>query len=101
MEADDVLGICRTELAQAAPWRALGPAVTMLFPLANTPVEVRHGLGQVPDGYMVIIADAAIKRVPGKVWDVTLAYVQADMANATATLVFGLLRQGASSVTAI
>jgi hypothetical protein len=81
-------------------FRYLGRPVSIPFALANTQTEVLHGLGEIPDGYIVLNADANIKRAPGKQWTKTLAYLQADMASATAIVVFGVFREGVQSVSA-
>lgn len=88
------------ELQAVSPWRALGPPVLVRFPVANASYEVRHLLEEVPDGFLVIDADARIKRTPGVPYEHELAFVQADMANATAVLVFGVLREKATDVNA-
>jgi hypothetical protein len=38
--------------------------------------------------------------VPGRQWSKDLAYLQADMANATAVVAFGVFREEAQSVSA-
>jgi hypothetical protein len=90
----------RAEVGLVAPWRYLGPPVTIRFPVANASTEVRHLVGEVPDGFVVIDADATITRAPGSAYSKVLAYLQANMANATAVLQFGCLRQGVTDVNA-
>lgn len=98
--ANEVLQKLRAEFAVTTAFRYLGRPVLINFPLANTQTEVQHGLAEVPDGYLVINADAAVKRVPGKQWTKTLAYVQADMNNAAAVICFGVLREAVQNVNA-
>lgn len=98
--ANQVLQKLRAELAVTTAFRYLGRAVQINFALANTPTEVQHGLAEIPDAYLVINADAGVKRVPGRQWTKTLAYVQADMANAAAIICFGVLREAVQNVNA-
>jgi hypothetical protein len=98
--ANQVLQKVRSELAVTSAFRYLGRPVSIPFEFVNTQTEVLHGLGEIPDGYIVLNADANIKRVPGKQWSKTLAYLQADMAFATAIVVFGVFREGVQSVSA-
>lgn len=96
--ANQVLQKLRGELAVTTAFRYLGRPVLINFPQANTQTEVQHGLAEIPDAYLIINADAAVKRVPGKQWTKTLAYVQADMANSAAVICFGVLREAVQSV---
>lgn len=96
--ANQVLQKLRGELATVTSFRYVGPPVSIRFPLANTSYEVRHLLRDVPDGFIVIDSDARIKRTPGTSYGKELAYLQADMANASATLAFGVLRESVTNV---
>lgn len=96
--ANQVLQKLRAELALTTPFRYLGRPLSMFFALANTQTEVQHELGEVPDGYLVVNADANVKRAPGKQWTKTLAYLQVDMANSSVVLCFGMFREGAKNV---
>lgn len=96
--ANQVLQTVRAELAAVTTWRYLGPPVSIRFPLANTSYEVKHLIKEVPDGFVVLDADARIKRAPGTSYGKELAYLQADMANATALLAFGVLREAVTNV---
>jgi hypothetical protein len=98
--ANQVLQKMRAELAVVTAFRYLGRPVSIPFAVANTQTEVQHGLAEIPDGYIVLNADAAIKRVPGKQWTKTLAYLQSDMVNSSAVIVFGVFREGVQSVSA-
>lgn len=80
------------------PWRYIGRPLSVRFPSANTPTEVRHLLAEVPDGFLVLNADAAITRAPGQDFTKELAYLQASRANATAVLAFGVFREAAIDV---
>lgn len=96
--ANQVLQTLRGELATVTAWRYLGPPVSLRFPLANTAYEVKHLLKEVPDGFVVLDADAHIKRAPGTSYGKELGYLQADLANATAVLAFGVFREGVTNV---
>lgn len=74
-------------------WRFLGRPVTMVFPVAATMTEVLHGLGEIPDGWVLISADANVRRTPGVQWTKDLAFMQVDQSNAVVTLAFGVLRE--------
>lgn len=98
--ANQILQKLRGELGVTTAFRYLGRPVTINFPSANTQTEVLHGLAEIPDGYLVLNADASVKRVPGKQWTKTLAYLQSDMANSTVIVAFGVFREGAQNVNA-
>jgi hypothetical protein len=98
--ANQVLQKVRAELAVTTKWRYLARPVSVSFPAANTQVEVLHQLGEIPDGYDVVIADAAIRRVPGKQWTKQIAYLMSDQNNSSATLAFGVLREAPLNVDA-
>jgi hypothetical protein len=98
--ANQVLQKLRGELAITTVFRYLGRPVQINFPTANTQTEVLHGLGEVPDGYLVLGADAGVKRVPGKQWSKSLAYLQSDMANSTVIVAFGVFREAPQNVNA-
>lgn len=93
-----ILQKVREETALTTPYRYLGPPVTIRFPVANQSYQVKHLLTEVPDGFVVIDSDARIKRTPGTSYTKLLAFLQADMTNATATLAFGVLREAVTNV---
>jgi hypothetical protein len=95
-----VLQKIRGELAVTTPWRYLGRPVAISFPVANVEREVLHQLGEIPDGYSIILADANIRRVPGRQWTKQLAYLMSDQNNSSATIAFGVLREAALNVDA-
>lgn len=72
---------------------ALGAPLRLTFPAANTARDVAHGLGVIPDGYEIIFADAKLHAAPSLLWTPTLAYLQADAANAHAIVRFYTLRE--------
>lgn len=82
-------------------WRYVGRPVTLVFPAANTQTEVLHGLNEIPDGWILVSADAHVRRTPGVQWTKDLAYLQADQANAVVTVAFGLLQEEALNVSPI
>ena len=81
------------QLEEAQWWDAVSRAVSVRFPAANTPRDIVHGLGVVPDGYLILRADANVIAVPGRIWTRDLAYLQAGTAGARATLLFVTLRE--------
>jgi hypothetical protein len=98
--ANQVLQKVREELVVTTPFRTLAQPVAIVFPAAGVSVEVQHLLREIPDGYLLLNADCAVKRTPGKQWTKELAYLVSDTANATAILAFGVFRQGVTSVVA-
>lgn len=87
-EALDRLGI-RPESFMAEYTRPL----SLSFPAANTQRDVAHGLNAKPDGFLLVYADARVKAVAGKIWTRDLAFLEADAANARATVIFYTLRE--------
>jgi hypothetical protein len=71
----------------------LGPVLRLTFVAANTQRDIQHRLGVTPSGYEVIFADAELHATPGKLWTPTLAYLQANAANAHALVRFYVLRE--------
>lgn len=74
-------------------WSRYSRPLRVTFPAANTRRDVAHGLGAIPTGMLVIWNDAAIQAVMGVAWTPTLAYVQANAANAHATIMFFVSRE--------
>ena len=77
-------------------WARYSVPLRLTFPAANTSRDVQHGLQVIPDGMLMVRADANIFAVPGKQWTEDIAYLQADRANARATVVFFTMRESAS-----
>lgn len=88
------------EVARGTVWRYLGRPMRVSFAVANTPIEVPHGLAVVPDGWVVIDTDARVNRAPGLQWTPTLAYLQVTAAPAYAVVAFGVLREDVQNVQA-
>lgn len=67
----------------------------VLFPAANTPCAVVHGLQADPSsvGRRIIRANATVIDAPGVPWTYDLAYLQADVAAAEAWVEFFILEQ--------
>lgn len=83
-KADDRL---RRELA--TPVRAFGPVLEVLGVNAGDPMAIAHGLGRVPDGYLVLMTiggQVQATQVTG--WTDQLAYLVADTDNTRARVVF-------------
>lgn len=71
----------------------LGVPLRVTFVAANTKRDIAHGLGVIPDGYEIILADAEIHATPDVLWTPTIAYLQAAVANAHAIVRFYTLRE--------
>lgn len=74
-------------------WEETSRPIRIRFPAASVSRDVRHGLGVVPDGYILVQADALIHAAPGVPWTPEVAYLQTDQADARATVIFYTLRQ--------
>lgn len=72
---------------------ALGAPLRVTFVAANTRRDIAHGLGMIPDGYEIVMADAEVHATPGAPWTTTIAYLQAAAANAHAIVRFYTLRE--------
>lgn len=80
-------------LAALPPWSRYTRPLRVTFPVAATMRDVAHTLGVIPDGYLVLWADATITATPGKLWTPTTAYLQAGANNAHAILIFFITRE--------
>ena len=67
-------------------WAKAAQAVEITFPNASTRRDVRHGLGVVPDGAIVLVAGPGqVEAVDVHLWTSDLAFFQATTANCRAT----------------
>jgi hypothetical protein len=79
----------RTRQELVSPIVKYGPVVEVLCAVAGDPAAIAHGLGRVPDGYLVLrsigghVSDAQITA-----WTSELAWVVADTNNTRARLMF-------------
>lgn len=71
----------------------VGRPLRITFAAANTPRDIAHGLGVVPDGYEVFWADAEVHAANPTSWSTTVAYLQANAAYAHAVVRFFVLRE--------
>lgn len=71
----------------------LGRPLRVTFAAANTKRDIAHGLGVIPDGYRIVMADAEVHATPGALWTPTLAYLQAAADNTHAIIQFYTLRE--------
>lgn len=65
----------------------------VLFPAANTDLDVAHELGQVPDGYEVVEADGPVCRRPGLWADKDRVYLRSTVAGTRGTVILFTLRE--------
>lgn len=80
----------------ALPYAALGPIIEVAFPFAAVPRDVPHGLGQVPDGYHVLLESLGVlTAVDVAQWTRDIAFLQASANNTRARVLFFTVRQGA------
>jgi hypothetical protein len=71
----------------------LGPVLRCTFPASGTKLDVAHRLPVIPDGYLIVLADAEVHAMPGVVWTTSLAYLVANANNAHALVRFYTLRE--------
>lgn len=74
------------------PVEAWSAPVDVVFPSANTRLDVAHGMGAIPSGYWIVRADAPVYSAPAQVWTRDLAYLQSSTAGARATVLFVVLK---------
>lgn len=71
------------------PYAFVGPLLEVAFPLANTRRDVRHRLGVIPTGYLVVLEQGGHIRAYDTVnWTTELAFLESDTANARVRLRF-------------
>jgi hypothetical protein len=62
--------------------------------IENTSQDILHGLDAVPDGFLVVYADADVHATPGREWTREMAYLTAPWrGNAHAIVIFFTLRE--------
>lgn len=84
----------RQEGRPPAPWARYSAPIDVHFPAADTPREVAHGLGEVPDGYLVLwalVGDVNAENLT--TWTDELAFLRADAANTRARIIFVTTRE--------
>jgi len=74
-------------------WAAYSRPLRVTFPDMNVQRDIEHGLGVIPDGFLVVYADAEIAAEPGVLWTQDFAYLRAGAVNARAVVVFYTLRE--------
>lgn len=82
------MAVLERQLAGLTAQGARSRRLRIRFPAADTPRDIAHGLGVVPDGYRVEWANAGIIVSPEVLWTRDLAWLQADAADAEAVVVF-------------
>lgn len=77
------------------PYAAIGPILEVVFPVANTRRDLPHGLGQVPDGYHVLLQSGGVLTATDvALWTPQVAWLMASANNTRARLIFFTLHQG-------
>lgn len=94
--ADDV----RDLVTAATVYRRMGPVVRIRFPVKNVAVEVRHFLGEIPDGWKQCNWDCHVKRAPGVLWTKELAYLISDTDFSNYECAFGMYRDAVKEANA-
>lgn len=87
--------LARTQAPLRPWWGAYGRVLEVTFPAATTRRDVAHGLGVVPDGVLVLAAITGnVRAVDLHRWTADTAYLEADVANARARVLFVTAREG-------
>jgi hypothetical protein len=90
--------IARTGAAAIDLYSAASDPVWIAFPVNGAAVDIAHGLGAVPDGYVLLGQDATVTRVRGQAWTRDTAYLQADADDSRALVIFVVCRQAPRNV---
>lgn len=85
------------ETAPSTVFRTARP-VSLTFLAANVQTEVRHLLGEIPDGMLVIYCGGLVQAEPGVPWTKDVAYLRCNTANAAAIILFVALREAPRDV---
>lgn len=81
------------------PYRFVGRPIVVRLGAANTDQEVRHQVGDIPHGMVVLRSTGSITAAPSLVWTKTLATVRSTVANDEVTLLFVVLKEDPIDVT--
>jgi len=91
---DAIVTAVRKQLVRV-PLGVVGPVLEVVFPAANTPRDLAHGLGVVPDGYLVVLQSRGmIYAVDVDRWTTEVAWLQASVAQTRARVLFYRLQEG-------
>lgn len=74
-------------------WGGYGKPLILTFPTMGVAYEFQHGLGVIPDGYLIVFADADIIAEPGVRWSQSIATLRAGADNAHAIVIFYTLSE--------
>lgn len=84
----------REERRPAAPWAQYSAPIDVHFPGASTARGVAHGLGTVPDGYLVLFSLGGEVHAANPItWTDQLAFLIASDANTVARVIFVTTRE--------
>lgn len=87
--------LARAQAGQPQFLRAHGPALEVKFPAALTRRDVAHGLGVVPDGYLLARqVGGFVRAIDVHLWTADRAYLEADTAGTRAVVMFFTFREG-------
>lgn len=94
LDADVNDALARLEGELRPPWTyPTAVAVDVTFPAADVPRHVVHGLGAVPDGFLVLLGTGPVYALTPELWTEEMALVTSPVANTFARLWFLQLRQ--------
>jgi hypothetical protein len=91
--------LARVVRDMAPPWAVpYARPVEVTFPVADAPRQVRHGVGAVPDGVLVVLATGPVVAVTPDLWTEEIAILASSTVNTFARLWFYRLRQSPEPV---
>lgn len=90
-EVTKALARLRSEMP--AIWARLSRPLRITLPVAGATRDVVHGLGETPEGFVVVWTDAPIYAVPGLAWTRDLAYLTSAANNVHAIVLFYTLKE--------
>ncbi len=73
----------------ASPFAQVGPALEVFLPAVGDEAAVEHGLGCIPDGYLLLLTvGGTVQAARPDAWTETTAYLVADANNVRVRLMF-------------
>lgn len=94
LEQDEAEALKRQETVLRPFWRMFARPVRVHFASATGAMrQVAHGLGVVPDGFLIVQATGAIASVTPDKWTSDVALLSAPVQDTRAVLIFFTLRE--------
>lgn len=93
VDANVAEALARLRRESTVPWDRMTPPLRITLAVSGSTRDVAHGLGAIPDGMLVVWADAPIFAVPGVPWTRDLAFLRASSNNVHAIVCFYTLKE--------